>query len=142
MDDPGTQLVRDARALLSAAQQFERDAGDRAAATLVAPALVCVERTLRALSDACEAATRSIIPTGDIRESSTARFARAAADWPGSLDGSAPSYEEQVRLLSSLHDAAAAIRIAERRTPQARKVVAAKVAVASASEMPAARATT
>jgi hypothetical protein len=127
MDDPGNRLLREAQVLLSAAQQFERDASDRASTTAVAPALGFVEQALQALSRACEASARAVIPPSAVHESSSARFARAAAAWPSELGGAAPSYEEQVRLLSSLHDAAAALRVAATHTARARQVVASKV---------------
>jgi hypothetical protein len=128
MEDPAAHLVYDAHALLAAAQHLQRDAGDRSSATAVAPALLFVERALHALGGACENAAQSIIPAGDAHESTPLRLARAAADWPGAAVTSAPSYEEQVRLLSALHDAAAALRVAERRTAHAREVVASTVA--------------
>ncbi len=131
MDDSQNRLLREAEVLLSAAQQFERHAGDRASATAVAPALTCVEQALQALSRACEAAAHSIIPPSAVHEPSSARFARAAAAWPVELGGAAPSYEEQVRLLSSLHDAAAALRVAARNSARARDIVASKIPAAS-----------
>jgi hypothetical protein len=131
MDDSGNRLLREAQLLLSAAQQFERHAGDRASATAVAPALASVERALQALSRACEGSARSIIPPSAVHESSSARFARAAAAWPSELGGAAPSHEEQTRLLSSLHDAAAALRVAATSTARAREIVASKVPTAS-----------
>jgi hypothetical protein len=130
MEDPGARLVYDAHALLAAAQHFQRDAGDRSSVTAVAPALLFVERALHALSGACENAAHSIIPAGDAHESTTSRFARAASDWPGAPGTPAPSYEEQVRLLSALHEAAGALRVAQRRTAEAREVVDSKVASA------------
>jgi hypothetical protein len=131
MDDPGNRLLQEAQVLLSAAQQFERDAGDRSSATAVAPALACVEQALQALSRACEGSARAIIPASALHESSSTRFARAAAAWPSELGGAAPSYEQQVRLLSSLHDAAAALRVAATSTARARDIVASKVPAAS-----------
>jgi hypothetical protein len=131
MDDSGNRLLREAQVLLSAAQQFERHAGDRASATTVAPALALVEQALQALSRACEGAARSIIPPSATHESSSARFARAAAAWPLELGGAAPSYEEQARLLSSLHDAATALRVAATSSARAREIVASKVPAAS-----------
>lgn len=131
MDDPGNRVLREAQVLLSAAQQFERDAGDRASATAVAPALASVEQALQALSRACEGSARAIIPPSAVHESSSTRFVRAAAVWPSELGGAAPSYEEQVRLLSSLHDAAAALRGAATNTARAREIVASKVPAAS-----------
>jgi hypothetical protein len=131
MDDSGNRLLREAHVLLSAAQQFERDAGDRASATAVAPALASVEQALQALSRACEASALSIVPPSAVHESSSARFARAAVAWPLELGGAAPSYEEQARLLSSLHDAAAALRVAATSTARAREIVASKISAAS-----------
>ena len=130
MDDSRTRLLQEANALLSAAQLLERDAGDRASVTAVAPALTRVEQALQALGRACEGAARSIIPPCDARESPSARFARAAADWPGQAGGTAPSYEEQVRLLSSLHDAVTALRGAAKCTAHARDLVASTVPAA------------
>jgi hypothetical protein len=131
MDDSGTRLLQEAHLLLSAAQQIELDAGDRASATAVAPALTCVDQALQALGRACEAAARSIVPPCDVQETSSARFARAAADWPVQAGVTAPSYEEQARLLSSLHDATAAVRTAAKSTARARDIVASKIPAAS-----------
>jgi hypothetical protein len=131
MNNSGTRMLDEAQALLSAAQQLERHAGDRASATAVAPALTCVERALQALSRACEGAARSIIPPSGAHETSSARFARVAAEWPVQPGGAPPSYERQVRVLSSLDDAAAALRAAERSTARAREVVASTVPAAT-----------
>ena len=122
MSDHLLRLSADARDLLAAAEQFERDAGDPAASAVIAPALASVEQSLHALSRACHDAARSIVPPGDIDESPSARFARVAAAWPGATP---PSHEQQAQLLVSLHDAGAALRAAAESSGRAREVLAA-----------------
>lgn len=128
MDESQLPMLRAARALLSAAEQLERDADGRESATAVASALAYVEPALRALGRGCELAARSIIPAPDPHESPSTRLARAAAEWPGST---VPSHEELVRVLSSLHDASAALRFAATTASDAREVLASKLPAAS-----------
>ena len=127
MDDVRTRMLGDARRLLAAAEQLEHDGGGRECATVVAPVLDCVEQTLKALSHMCESAVHSIVPAAGVAESWSARFARAAADWPLTSVDATPSFEELARLVSSLHQAAAALRVAAHSTARARDVVAAEL---------------
>jgi hypothetical protein len=127
MNESQLSILESARALLSAAEQLEREFGSLEAAPTFAPALAHVEPALRALGRACELASRTIIPSPDPYESPSARLARAAAAWPGAT---VPSHEALVRILSSLHDAAAALRFAETTTSCAREVLASKLPAA------------
>jgi hypothetical protein len=112
MDDPRIRLAHDSLVLLSAADRLQQGAGDRACAPFLPAALECIEQSLYALSRGCHAAADALIPPGDLHESISRRYARAAADWPGALEGSGPSHERQAQLLASIHDAAAALRTA------------------------------
>jgi hypothetical protein len=112
MDDPRIRLAHDSLALLSAAERLQQGAGDRACALFLPAALECIEQSLCALSRGCDAAAHALIPPGDLHESISRRYARAAADWPGGLDGAGPSHERQAQLLASIHDTAAALRTA------------------------------
>ena len=127
MDNVTTRMLGDARRLLSAAEQLEHDAGARESATMVAPVLDCVELTLKALSHTCDSAVHSLVPSLGVAEPWSARFARAAADWPLTPVDAAPSFEQLARLVSSLHQAAAALRVAASSTARARDVVAAEL---------------
>jgi hypothetical protein len=127
MDNVTTRMLGDARRLLAAAEQLEHDAGGRESATVVAPVLDCVELTLKALSHTCESAVHSIVPAAGVAEPWSARFARAAADWPLTPVDAAPSFERLAHLVSSLHQAAATLRIAANSTARARDVVAAEL---------------
>jgi hypothetical protein len=115
MDDPRIRFARDSLALLSAAERLQQGAGDRACATLLPGALDCVEQSLRALSRGCDGAAHALIPPAGQDDSIARRYARAAADWPGALDGVGPSHERQAQLLASLDAAAAALRAAAER---------------------------
>jgi hypothetical protein len=112
MDDPRIRLAHDSLTLLSAAERLQQGAGNRACAAYLPAALDCVEQSLRALSRSCRAAAHAIIPPGDLHESISYRYARAAAAWPGAADGVGPSHERQAQLLASLDDTAAALRAA------------------------------
>ena len=112
MDDPRIRLAHDSLALLSAAQRLQQRAGDRACAPFLPAALECIEQSLYALSRGCHAGADALIPPGDVHDSISRRYARAAADWPGALDGAGPSHERQAQLLASIHDSAAALRTA------------------------------
>ncbi len=136
MDNVRTRMLQDARSLLSAAEQLEHDAGGRESATVVAPVLDCVEQTLKALSQTCDRAVHSLVPSAGVAEPWSARFARAAADWPRTSVDAAPSYEELARLVSSLHQAAAALRVAARSTARAGDVVAAELPFAAPAPVP------
>lgn len=67
----------------------------------------------------------------DERERRMVQEPQAAANWPVPPGGKAPSHEEQARLVSSLNDAAAMLRVAAGSTENARDVVASKVPPAS-----------
>ena len=112
MNDPRNQLAHNSFALLSAAERIQQGAGNRACAAFLPAALECIERSLYALSRGCDSAARALIPPGDLHESISWRYARAAADWPGAVDGAGPSHERQAQLLASIHDTAAALRTA------------------------------
>jgi hypothetical protein len=124
MDHHSQRLTENARALRSAAERVEREAGDPASAFQAAHALRCVEEALHALRRACHAAGRSIIPPAAVHESISARYARAAANWPGAT---APSHEQQARLLTALDDAAAALRAGAEATARASEVLTSTV---------------
>jgi hypothetical protein len=112
MDDPRIRLAHDSLTLLSAAERLQQGAGDRACAAFLPAALECIEQSLHALSRGCDGAAHALIPPGDLHESISRRYARAAADCPAALDGAGPSHERQARLLASIHDTAAALRTA------------------------------
>jgi hypothetical protein len=109
MSDATTRFAEDASTLQSAAERLHDDALDRACAPLVPAALMAVEDTLRVLSRTCYAAANAFIPPG---EGIAERYARAADEWPNARGGRGPSHEQQARVLSSLHDAGAALRAA------------------------------
>ena len=125
------QMLEEARSLLTAAERLERDAGSRGSVTVVSAVLACVEQTLNALSHTCDNAVHSIVPPCSAHETTSARFARAADDWPLTNPVAAPSYEELARLMSSLHQAADALRIAAKTTARAREIVAAEFPAAT-----------
>ena len=112
MDDPRIRLAHDSLTLLSAAEHLHQGIGDRACATFIPAALECIEQSLRALSRSCGAAAHALIPPGDLHESISHRYARAAVAWPGAADGAGPSHERQAQLLASIDDAAGALRTA------------------------------
>jgi hypothetical protein len=107
-----SRLAEDAWTLQSAAERLHDDTLDGACAPLVPAALTAIEHTLRILSRTCYAAANSFVPLGAHCESIAERYARAAAEWPNPRGGRGPSYEQQARVLSSLHDAGAALRAA------------------------------
>jgi hypothetical protein len=131
MDEPVTRTLEEAQTLLLAAESLERNIGAPAWDIAVAPALTYMEQALQALSRVCEGAACSIVPRGEVHESWAVRFTRAAASWPVRPGGMPPSYEQQVRLMSSLHEAAATLRVAAESTAHARDMVAAEVPPAS-----------
>jgi hypothetical protein len=112
MDDPRIRLAHDSLTLLSAAERLQQGAGDRACADYLPAALECIEQSLHALSRSCRASAHALIPPGDLHESISHRYARAAAAWPGAADGAGPSHERQAQLLASLDATAAALRTA------------------------------
>jgi hypothetical protein len=112
MDDPRIRLAHDSLTLLSAAECLQQCAGDRACAAFLPAALECVEQSLHALSRGCHAAAHALIPPGELHESISRRYARAATAWPGAADGAGPSHERQAQLLASIDDTARALRTA------------------------------
>ena len=88
MDDPGIRLAHDSLTLLSTAERLQQSAGDRACAPFLPAALECIEQSLHALGRGCDSAAHA------------------------ALDGAGPSHERQAQLLASIHDTAAALRIA------------------------------
>src|SRR6185503_3163582 len=97
--------AHDSLTLLSAAERLQQGAGDRACAAFLPAALECIEQSLHALSRSCHAAAHALIPPGDLDESVSHRYARAAVAWPGAGDGAGPSHERQAQLLASLDEA-------------------------------------
>jgi hypothetical protein len=120
MDDHSQRLTQSTRNVRAAAERVERDVGEEAVALHAAHALRNVEAALHALSRACYVAGRSIIPPAAVHESVSARYARAAANWPGPMP---PSHEQQAYLLTVLHDAGAALHAAADRTARASDVL-------------------
>ncbi len=112
MSDATYRLAEDALTLQSAAERLHDDSLDRACAPLVPGALTAIEDTLRSLSRTCYAAAGSFVPPGAHDESIAERYARAAGEWPNARGGRGPSHEQQARVLSSLHEAGAALRAA------------------------------
>jgi hypothetical protein len=112
MKDGATRLAEDALTLQSAAEGLHENALDRDFAPLVPAALTVIEDTLRTLSRTCYGAAHAFVPLGEHGESVTERYGRAAEQWPTPRDGRGPSYEQQARVLASLHDAGAALRTA------------------------------
>jgi hypothetical protein len=125
MDDPRIRLAHDSLTLLSAAERLQQGAGDRASATFLPAAFHCVEQSLDALSRGCQGAAHALIPSGGDDDGISRRYARAAADWPGALDGVGPSHERQAQLLASLDDAAVALRAAAERCARTSRLLAA-----------------
>jgi hypothetical protein len=112
MDDPRIRLAHDSLTLLSAAERLQQGAGDKACAAFLPAALECIEQSLHALSCTCHAAAHALIPPGDLHESISHRYARAAAAWPGAAGGAGPSHERQGQLLASIDNTAGALRTA------------------------------
>ncbi|HET8757464.1 MAG TPA: hypothetical protein VFM58_15705 [Solirubrobacteraceae bacterium] len=119
MSDETTRLAHDADALRSAARRLHDGAAERAAAPGVPHALETIEDALTGLSRMCYAAAQSFVPLADSDDSVTVRYARAAEMWPSPRDPGGPPYEQQARVLSSLHDAGAALRSAARHCARA-----------------------
>lgn len=112
MNDPASRLAYDADALRSAAQRLHEHALDPACAALVPVTLAAIEDALTVLSRAPYAGAHAFIPPGNSNDSIARRYARAATTWPSPRGGVGPSHEQQARVLSSLHDAGAALRSA------------------------------
>jgi hypothetical protein len=112
MNAATSRLADDALALQSVAERLHDDTLDRDCAPLVPAAMTAIEQTLRTLSRTCYAAAHTFVPLGSHDESISERYARAAMEWPTARAGHGPAYEQQARILSSLHDAGAALRTA------------------------------
>jgi hypothetical protein len=124
MDDLRIRLAQDSLTLLSAAERLRQSAGDRACAPYLPASLEYIEQTLRALARSCQAAAHALIPPGDLDESISHRYARAATAWPAAADGAGPSHERQAQLLASLDDSAGALRTAAASCARTRRLVA------------------
>jgi len=112
MTDPTVRLDKDADALRAAAERLHDDTLDPACAPRIPAALEAINDALTTLSRTCYAAAQSFIPLGDGEGAMSDRYARAAATWPSPRGASGPSHEQLARVLSSLHDAGAAVRAA------------------------------
>jgi hypothetical protein len=112
MTDRTRQLADAADALCSAAQRLHHDAADPACAQAVPAVLDAIGDALTTLSRTCYAAAHAFVPLGGSGDSIAERFGRAATSWPSPREGAGPSYEQQARVLSSLHDAGAVLRAA------------------------------
>jgi hypothetical protein len=112
MTDPARRLADNADALRSAAQRLHDDTVDPACASFVPATLNAIEDALTTLSRSCFAAAHVFVPLGSRDTSIAERYGRAAATWPSPRSGTGPSHEQQARVLSSLHDAGAAVRAA------------------------------
>ena len=113
MTDRHRPLDDDADALRSAAERLHDDALDPTCAPRIPAALKAIDDALTTCSAAPVTPLHiPLSPWGARREHQRAAYARAAATWPSRRGGSGPSYEQQARVLSSLHDAGAAVRAA------------------------------
>ena len=112
MTDRSWQLTDAADAVRSAAQRLHDGAADPDCAQSVPATLDAIGDALTTLSRTCYAAAHAFVPLGDSGDSIAERFARAATSWPSPRMGAAPSYEQQARVVSSLHDTGAALRAA------------------------------
>jgi hypothetical protein len=125
MTVPALRPAVDADALRSAAQRLHEQTLDPACAASVPITLAAIEGALAELSCTASAAAHALVPPANGDAGITDRYARAAAVWPSPRDGAGPSYEQQARALASLHDAAAALRVAARHCGRAAEHVAA-----------------
>jgi hypothetical protein len=123
MNDPASRL---ADALRSAAQRLHDHTLDPACAALVPVTLVAIEEAVTTLGRAAYAAADALVP-GNRDDSIADRYARAAAIWPSPRGGIGPSHDQQARVLTSLHDAAAALRAAAGRCGRAAENVTATI---------------
>jgi hypothetical protein len=112
MTHPTVRLDNDADALCSAAERLHDDTLDPACAPGIPAALKAIDDALTTLSRTCYAAAQALIPVGGGEDSISDRYARAAATWPSRRGETGPSHEQQANVLSSLHDAGAAVRAA------------------------------
>lgn len=112
MNDATSRLADDALALQTIAERLHDDTLDRDCAPLIPATLTAIEHALRTLSRTCYAAAHMFVPLGSHDENIAERYARAAEQWPTARGGDGPAYEQQARVLSSLHDAGAALRTA------------------------------
>jgi hypothetical protein len=119
MTAPISRLSSHADALHSAAQQVHDAAMDRSSAPSAPAALHTIEDALTVLSRACHALGHTFVPLGEGDDTIAGRYARAGATWPAREFPAGPAYEQQARVLSSLHDAAATLRSAAHRCARA-----------------------
>jgi hypothetical protein len=119
MKDPTSRLADDADAIRSTAQRLHDQAADPACAPLVPAALEAIEDALTKLSRTCYTMAHAFVPLGDSDTSIAERYARAAMAWPSPRGGTGPSHEQQARVLSSMQEAAAALRAAAARCRRA-----------------------
>jgi hypothetical protein len=126
------RLVHASPRLLSAAEHVRELAGERGCAALLPDAFDRIAQSLRALDGGCARAAHALIPPGD-DDSSSARYARAAAAWPLAGEGGGPSHERQAELLAALDDAGMALRAAAERCARTRDLLAATMDAAGNS---------
>jgi hypothetical protein len=125
MTDPASRLAECADALRSAAQRLHDHALDPACAASAPVTLVAIEDALTVLSRTAYAAAHAFVSLGNSDDSIAERYARAATMWPSPRGGVGPSHEQQARVLSSLHDAGAALRAAAEHCGRAAQTLAA-----------------
>jgi hypothetical protein len=124
MDDLQLRFAQASPRLLSAAERLRDLAGEGGCAALLPDAFDRIARSLRALDGGCARAAHALIPPGD-DDSVSARYARAAAGWPGTGEGGGPSHERQAELLAALDDAGATLRAAAERCARTSDLLAA-----------------
>jgi hypothetical protein len=125
MTDRASRLADDADALRRAAERLHHDTLDPAGAASLPATLDAIEDALATLGRACYAAAHVLVPLPNGDTGIAERYARAATTWPSPRGGIGPSHEQQARVLSSLHDAGAALRAAAARCGCAARNVAA-----------------
>jgi hypothetical protein len=124
MSEANNRLYDHACDLLDAVQAFREDAGQSGASETVTPALACLEETLRTLSTACYELAADAAPAVVNRQGRGATF-----DPSGRL-----SREQEVQLVSTLHEVAAAFARCARVCRDGRGVVAPLIAKRAAAE--------
>lgn len=121
--DEALALLDDSLQLLSAATRFAQHADERASAGLMPSSFDLVEKALYALARGCDHGASALVPSGEMRESVSLRFARAAAAWPALTGGDRPSHERQAQLLGALAEVGDALRVAAARCGEARAIL-------------------
>jgi hypothetical protein len=125
MNDPASRLADDADALRATAQRLHDHVLDPAYAASIPATLTAIEDALTVLSRTAYAAAHALVPTGDRDDGIADRYERAASVWPSPRGGVGPTHEQQARVLTSLHDAGAALRAAGGHCVRAAAIVAA-----------------